>query len=66
MDIEGKYTLPNGEVLEVHVNVAVNTWKDGSWLGFHECSAEEFRYAMQIMEAEGAINFEPKERKVDE
>lgn len=66
MDIEGKYTLPNGEVLEVHVNVAVNTWKDGRWLGFHQCSSDEFRYALNKLSEGGNINFEPKERKVDE
>lgn len=66
MNIEGKYTLPNGEVLEVHVNVAVNAWKDGRWLGFHECSGEDFRYAMAVLSKDGDITFEPKERKVDE
>lgn len=66
MDIEGKYTLPNGEVLEVHVNVAVNTWKDGEWRSFHEVSEADFRLCMREMEKQGAITFEPKERKVDE
>lgn len=66
MNIEGKYTLPNGEVLEVHVNVAVNTWKDGEWRGFHECSVEEFWLCMKVMEKDGVITFKPKERKVDE
>lgn len=66
MDIEGKYTLPNGEVLEVHVNVAVNTWKDGEWKGFTECSLDEFFNALHILREDGPVTFEPKERKVDE
>lgn len=66
MDIEGRYTLPNGEVLEVHVNVAVNTWKDGEWRSFHEVSESDFWLCMREMEKQGVITFEPKERKVDE
>jgi len=66
MDIEGKYTLPNGEVLEVHVNVAVNTWKDGEWIRFDEVSEADFWLCMREMEKQGVITFEPKERKVDE
>lgn len=61
MDIEGKYILPTGEVLEVHINVAVNTWKDGSWVAFHQCSVEEFRYCMHVVgEDVGPVKFEPK------
>lgn len=66
MDIEGKYTLPDGEVLEVHVNVAVNTWKDGEWRSFHEVSEADFWLCMNDMGKKGTITFEPKERKVDE
>lgn len=66
MDIEGKYTLPNGEVLEVHVNVAVNTWKNGEWRSFHEVSESDFLLCMREMEKQGVITFEPNERKVDE
>lgn len=60
MSIEGKYTLPNGEMLEVHINVSVNTWKGGEWLGFNECSLDEFRHCMKVMEEDGVIVFEPK------
>lgn len=66
MDIEGKYTLPNGDVLEVHVNVAVNTWKDGEWRSFHEVSEADFWLCMNEMGKKGTITFEPKDRKVDE
>ena len=59
MDIEGKYTLPNGEVLEVHVNIAVNTWKNGEWRSFNELSESEFWLCMKEMEKQGVITFEP-------
>ncbi|WP_164275885.1 hypothetical protein [Stenotrophomonas sp. B1-1] len=60
MDIEGKYTLPNGEVLEVHVNIAVNTWRNGEWTGFHQVSEPDFRLCMGKMKKQGAVHFEPR------
>lgn len=61
MEVEGKYTLPNGEVIEVHVNLGINTWRNGEWVSFQEMSQEEFFFCLVEMNKLGEVKFEPKD-----
>lgn len=66
MDIEGKYTLPNGEVLEVFVNVAVKRQRTNGEFSFRRYGLSDFLSELEIAKSDGNVTFEPKERKVDE
>lgn len=41
-----EHELGDGQVAKMHINVGVNVWRGEKWLGFHECSPDEARAAI--------------------
>jgi hypothetical protein len=45
------YDLEDNEHIEVHIKIGVNTFRNGKWVGFCECSIDEFEAVMAELKA---------------